>query len=357
MRAVVWRSVRGRVAVQTRRSFFTPPPLPPGLSPPPAASDAQPFFKSPADKHVAPASSTPISSRDKNSSKSSTTTPLKTAAAPDVEGDAGGVLHNNSSSSFSGGNSDIGCFQQQMQPHHLPAFLSPEKLARHVPKPAKFAASLVADALKIPAKVTSSSPTTEPSGELRQEYSEHCVLGWSPRDLYRVVADVSQYSTFLPWCIDSIVHNVTRLEDNNDPTTTSGSGTSSSTTNNNINNGSPMEMLATLTVGFSFFKEKYTSQVLLVPDRRVQAVLTEDDDRQRRSPVLSDLRCVWEFSAVPGHERQVEVRFRVSFAFRNPLHSKLVMSHVVTLMTRSFERHCEKLYGPPSCERERLAPL
>ncbi|RNF05382.1 putative coenzyme Q-binding protein COQ10 B, mitochondrial-like [Trypanosoma conorhini] len=114
-----------------------------------------------------------------------------------------------------------------------------------------------------------------------------------------------------------------------------------------------MEMFATLTVGFSFFKEQYTSRVLLFPGKRVQAALKEDA-KQRRSPVLSDLNCVWEFSPVPGRERQVEVRFLVSFAFKNPLHSRLIMSHVVTLMTRSFEKHCEKLYGPPSCQRERL---
>lgn len=332
--------MRARGAFHWTRSFFSSsPPLPPGLKPTPAASDAKPFFASGADASDGPS--------------------LPSAASP-PKGD--GV--DGAGSSDRGDSSHAEAPQQQ--PHrHWPSFFSPDTIPVHVPKPAKLAALLAADALGIPTKRApgsgsdqghSSGSTTlqSSSGALRKEYREHCVLGWSPSDLYRVVADVAQYSTFLPWCLDSTVHSVRRLDADEMQMDGHEGCRDGACVDVHSDGGPQMEMDATLTVGFSFFKEKYTSRVLLVPNKKVRAVLKEDP-KQQRCPVLSDLHCVWEFNTVPGSERQVEVRFLVSFAFKNPLHSSFIMSHIVTLMTRSFERHCEKLYGPPSCQRERLA--
>ncbi|EAN96487.1 hypothetical protein C3747_168g77 [Trypanosoma cruzi] len=315
-----------------RRSFFPspppPPPFPPGIRPAPAASDAKPFCRSRddvvKDVNLPPdatmfETSMPLEKRDANSK------------------------HTEKS--------------QHFHPHR-PSFLSPEKISKHFPMSAKFAASM-ADVLKIPVP-NKNGLVAEPSATLIQEYREHTVLGWSPAQLYDVVADVSRYSTFLPWCVESTVHEVRRLDDTNTADNSSGSSGSSSNSKSRArdgggicSSGDPMEMTATLTVGFSFFKEQYTSRVLLVPEKKVQAVLKESET-QRRCPVLTELNCVWEFSPVPGQPRQVEVRFLIRFAFHNPLYSKLIMSKVVTLMTQSFENQCEKLHGPPSCQREHL---
>ncbi|RNE97552.1 putative coenzyme Q-binding protein COQ10 B, mitochondrial-like [Trypanosoma rangeli] len=358
MRAFVgcWGAMGGYILLSGRRSFFTPlrPPLPPELKPAPAASDAKPFFGGGVNKHAMPSLPSPKAGTPSRAPRP----PSASSPPPHVSG-AAVSFQTAAPLSDRGADASHAELQQHCScPQHAHSgFLSPEAISKYVPTPARFAASLVVDALNLPPIHNNGGSVASPSGTLRQEYTEHCVLGWSPADLYHVVADVAQYSTFLPWCVDSTVHQVRRLDDvikseltaddcSNRVEDLAGSSTSGSS-------GRVFEMFATLTVGFSFFKEQYTSRVLLVPEKMVQAVLKEDE-KKCRTPVLSDLNCVWEFSPVPGRNRQVEVRFLVSFAFKNPLHSKLIMSHVVTLMTRSFEKHCEKLYGPPSCQRERL---
>lgn len=147
-------------------------------------------------------------------------------------------------------------------------------------------------------------------------------------------------------------------------------------------------LMATLTVGLSYFTESYTSKVLLVPGRRIVAVLHQRDGAKQpsdagtqpcgsrpqvgifssllyraahtattmalRSSILQNLRCEWRFREVPGCPDAVEVMFDVSFQFVNPMYGKLIMSNIVSIMTRSFERRCERLYGPPSTARRGL---
>ncbi|CCW64669.1 unnamed protein product [Phytomonas sp. EM1] len=72
--------------------------------------------------------------------------------------------------------------------------------------------------------------------------------------------------------------------------------------------------------------------------------------------ILSYLSCEWDFLQVPGHPNEVEVRFALAFEFRNPLYSRLITSNIVDVMTRSFEKRCEQLYGPPSVPRRVLSP-
>ena len=167
-------------------------------------------------------------------------------------------------------------------------------------------------------------------------HREHCVLGWSPEQIYTVVADVAQYQAFLPWCVSSSVESV----DSEDLATA-------------------REMTATLGVGFSFFREKYTSQVVLDPKFGIHAEL------RGKSTLLRELHCNWCFGAARREDLPVgvnpakcaDVSFDVRFEFRNPLHqsmSTLVMSNVVTVMTSSFEKRCEALYGPPSIPRKAL---
>jgi ribosome-associated toxin RatA of RatAB toxin-antitoxin module len=252
-----------------------------------------------------------------------------------------------------------------------------------------------------------------------QVYKEHCTIGWSPDEFYRVVADVEHYTDFLPWCAGSTVHTTRRvrvprgrrlLPGNlpQDPVATSSAFATPSSPHDPASNTvhasaraaaeaelvDAIEMTATLTIGFSFLKEQYTSRVTLYPGTKIVAALYDDESNNnaaeaaatRTSPassqpmqahhdsfvvslfkkaastagaaakrsILKHLLCEWEFCAVPNKPNTVEVVFSVSFEFKNPLHSHMIMSNVVTLMTRSFERRCEGLYGPPSVSKESL---
>ncbi len=65
---------------------------------------------------------------------------------------------------------------------------------------------------------------------------------WSPQQLYEVVADVTHYKEFVPWCQRSVV---TLDKDN--------------------------YMEAELEVGFRVFVERYTSKIILNPGKAVHS--------------------------------------------------------------------------------------
>ncbi|KAK7198882.1 Polyketide cyclase / dehydrase and lipid transport [Novymonas esmeraldas] len=240
-----------------------------------------------------------------------------------------------------------------------------------------------------------------------QVYKEHCTIGWSPEEFYRVVADVEQYAVFLPWCAGSEVHTSRRVRVPLGPRRLTGDGGVSWSPAAPTAAGAEelvdaIETTATLTIGFSFLKEQYTSRVTLFPGRKIVAALYDDGDdgggaataaspsastgsdisgssssgggggglvfsflkkaaytagAAARRSLLKHLLCEWEFLPVEGQPNAVEVLFSVSFEFKNPLHSHMIMANVVTLMTRSFERRCETLYGPPSATKVSLPLL
>ena len=226
-----------------------------------------------------------------------------------------------------------------------------------------------------------------------QSHAEHCVMGYSSAQIYNVVADVEKYHEFLPWCNKSVVLH----EDCPAPYTT--------------------KKIATLHVGFAFLKEQYTSDVTLVPSSKIVATikgsstllkeltchwsfrhldgLANAEDAQllahyfspdrkhhhhsqqhlhkQREPTNLLQRLVSGTRHHSDHHRgespmppitnrsfppAAVVDFRVTFAFRNPLHnslSSLVMSNVVSVMTGSFESRCQALHGKPTCGRRPLS--
>jgi len=162
-------------------------------------------------------------------------------------------------------------------------------------------------------------PLVPPGVSQNQRYLEKCVLGYTPAEVYAVVADVKKYPEFLPWCTNSVIHK-----------------------------DSPTEMEATLQIGFMYFNEKYTSRVQLVHPIQIDAILTGD------STVLKSLSCNWRFAKNPSVANTTMVHFGVQFCFHNPVHTTLsgfFLSQIVEKMTRSFEQRCEVIYGAPQCAR------
>lgn len=263
----------------------------------------------------------------------------------------------------------------------------------------------------------------------QKKYEEHRILGWSPEQVYRVVADVDRYSEFLPWCPSSVVHGPLH------PSESSSVFPSSEIPESPAVPSGRKEVIATLMVGFSFLKEAYTSHVLMEPPYRVVATLhteqystSSSSSSNSRAPqdrktggqekmegqergddgstsdgrgggflthmfrravgtvlhppsfrhgkntsessstgysfdgrsssggrsILQQLRSEWVLKPVKNQPDSVEVHFFVAFEFRHPMYGALIMSNIVSLMTHSFERRCEALYGPPSRPSEAL---
>eukprot|EP00500_Bicosoecida_sp_ms1_P012683 CAMPEP_0203816872 /NCGR_PEP_ID=MMETSP0115-20131106/18199_1 /ASSEMBLY_ACC=CAM_ASM_000227 /TAXON_ID=33651 /ORGANISM="Bicosoecid sp, Strain ms1" /LENGTH=283 /DNA_ID=CAMNT_0050725783 /DNA_START=264 /DNA_END=1111 /DNA_ORIENTATION=- len=137
---------------------------------------------------------------------------------------------------------------------------------------------------------------------------EERVINFPPEVVYSVIADVDNYSDFVPWCLDSRV--LRRSTD-----------------------GRRVE--AELRVGFSMLTESYTSIVTLDPPYKVVAVAKD-------SSVFKSLRNEWVVLD-GGSPDRTRLHFRVSFSFQSSIYSSftnMFMADVVEQMVRAFSNRC-----------------
>jgi len=150
-------------------------------------------------------------------------------------------------------------------------------------------------------------------------HSETRHLPYTPEQLFNLVADVERYSEFLPWVVAV-----------------------------RIRSASEKEIIADLVVGFSAFKERFTSRVTLDKPHRIHVDYIEGP--------LKYLRNEWRFDAAP--DGGTNLFFSVDFAFRSRIFQALageMFDRALRRMTDAFERRAAALYGIKSSSAQSAA--
>ncbi|XP_042402019.1 coenzyme Q-binding protein COQ10 homolog, mitochondrial-like [Zingiber officinale] len=153
----------------------------------------------------------------------------------------------------------------------------------------------------------------EEGSVLSKIYEERRVIGYSPEQLFAVVAAVDLYEGFVPWCQRSRV----------------------------IKRNSDGSFDAELEIGFKFLVESYVSHVELEKPKRIKTTASE-------SALFDHLINIWEFNPgpVPG---TCDIYFLVDFKFNSPLYrqvASMFFKEVVSRLVTSFTDRCRQIYGP-----------
>lgn len=135
-------------------------------------------------------------------------------------------------------------------------------------------------------------------------------LPYTPEQMFDLVADVSKYAEFAPWCIAS---RINRRE-------------------------SDTVFYADLIVGYKIFRERFTSRVILDRPNRIHI-------EYMKGP-LKNLKNNWEFIRQPDGTCLID--FSVEFEFSNVALQALAnmfFNEVVHRMVSAFEERAKVLYG------------
>lgn len=148
---------------------------------------------------------------------------------------------------------------------------------------------------------------------LSKVYEERRVLGYSPEQLFDVVAAVDLYHGFVPWCQRSEI----------------------------LKHYPDGSFDAELEIGFKFLVESYVSHVEL---NRPKFVKTTASD----SSLFDHLINIWEFNPGPA-PGTCNLYFLVDFKFHSPLYrqaASMFFKEVVSRLVGSFSERCRLIYGP-----------
>lgn len=155
-------------------------------------------------------------------------------------------------------------------------------------------------------------------------HAEKRIVPYSAEQMFGLIADVSRYPEFLPWCAAARVRSRQPLPD-----------------------GTGEVIEADLVISFKLFRERFGSRVTIRPqERRIDVEYLDGPFRY--------LHNHWRFD--PRGAKHCEIDFFVDFEFRSALLQRvigLVFNEAMQRIVRAFERRAEALYGAP--ERSGLA--
>jgi len=144
-------------------------------------------------------------------------------------------------------------------------------------------------------------------------HSEIRILPYTAQQMYDLVADVTKYPQFLPWCAAARVNKV-------------------------IPGEGQTVVEADLVISFKVFREKFGSHVVLSSDAmKIETRYIDGPFRFMESE--------WVFADV---ESGCEVGFKVDFEFKNAILQSvigLVFNEAMQRIVRAFEDRARQLYG------------
>ena len=143
-------------------------------------------------------------------------------------------------------------------------------------------------------------------------HAETKYLPYTAKEMFDLVADISSYPEFLPWCAAARVRK-------------------------EIQKGVIKQIEADLVISFKVFREKFGSRVIL--DASKFTIETEYLDGPFRH-----MQSVWSFN---NSEQGCEVNFNVDFEFKNAMLQSiigLVFNDAMQRIVRAFERRAAELY-------------
>tara|TARA_B100000530_G_C15530752_1_gene318469 strand:- start:15 stop:479 length:465 start_codon:yes stop_codon:yes gene_type:complete len=149
----------------------------------------------------------------------------------------------------------------------------------------------------------------------RPEMTSHAEIKYLPytaKEMFDLVADISAYPEFLPWCVAARVRK-------------------------ELQKGEVKQIEADLVISFKVFREKFGSRVLL--DTSNYVIETDYIDGPFRY-----MHSVWSFE---NCEDGCEVKFDVDFEFKNAMLQSiigLVFNDAMQRIVRAFERRASDLY-------------
>ena len=143
-------------------------------------------------------------------------------------------------------------------------------------------------------------------------HAETKYLPYTAKEMFDLVADISSYPEFLPWCAAARVKK-------------------------EVQKGEVRQIEADLVISFKVFREKFGSRVLLNTSNYI--IETDYIDGPFRY-----MHSVWSFE---NCEEGCEVKFDVNFEFKNAMLQSiigLVFNDAMHRIVRAFERRASDLY-------------
>lgn len=140
-------------------------------------------------------------------------------------------------------------------------------------------------------------------------HAEKRVLPYTPEQMFHLVSDIRHYPEFLPWCADA-----------------------------KIISASDTMIIADLSVGYGFMREKFRSKVTLDPHKHII-------DVDYLSGPLKHLDTVWQF--LPNPDGGCIVDFQVVFEFKSRLLQNMAMmffNEAAKRMVASFEKRADEVF-------------
>lgn len=145
-------------------------------------------------------------------------------------------------------------------------------------------------------------------------HAEKRIMPYSADDMYALIADISAYPEFLPWCSAARIRARRRTEE-----------------------GEVID--ADLVISFKLFRERFGSRVTLKPaQRQIDVAYLDGPFRHMNNH--------WAFA--PLTETSCEVDFFVDFEFRSRALQALiglVFQEAMQRIVRAFEARAQALYG------------